>query len=390
MKDEMDKTLGLIYVTQDLSGQKHEDNAIREGENRWRSLSYGEFQAMLNAIGQPIFLLSRELRILWANNSTAKALGKEITDVIGQKCFELWDCGAAFCKDCTAERIFKSGQPEAFQFSISEGNTWDTKAFPIKNENGEITSAIFIADDITEGMTLLVETVRAEQLAVVGELAAGIAHEINNSINNVINCAQLLMDESTEDNNEVIWRILSGSDRIANIVKSLLSFVRKDEDQRDYFSPFDLVTDSMILSGTQLRKEGISVKIYIPPDLPEVHVHQQEIEQVFLNMLNNARYALNEKYPGSHKNKIIDILGEKITINGRLWVQITFYDRGIGIPKDRLGKVMAPFFSTKPRGKGTGLGLSISRKIIIDNDGDIKIDSVEGEFTKVIITLPAR
>ena len=107
-----------------------------------------------------------------------------------------------------------------------------------------------------------------------------------------------------------------------------------------------------------------------------------------MNIINNARYALNEKYPGRHKNKLLVITSKKVIINGRPSVRIIFHDQGVGISPHELPVVTKPFFSTKPFGKGTGLGLSITHKIIADHGGHIGFESIKGEFTKVMIALP--
>lgn len=107
-----------------------------------------------------------------------------------------------------------------------------------------------------------------------------------------------------------------------------------------------------------------------------------------MNAIYNARYALNQKYPESHDNKILEILAKEITIDNRPHVKVTFYDHGTGIPADIKDKVMNPFFTTKPAGVGTGLGLSISHNIVVDHGGKLMIDSAVGEFTKVSVILP--
>ncbi|MBI5663679.1 MAG: HAMP domain-containing histidine kinase [Nitrospirae bacterium] len=109
-----------------------------------------------------------------------------------------------------------------------------------------------------------------------------------------------------------------------------------------------------------------------------------------MNIISNARYALNQKYPGEHKNKILEIRCKEIMISERPYVRISFNDRGTGIPEKLLDKVMNPFYSTKPSNIGTGLGLSISHSIIKNHEGKLTIDSVEGKFTKVIIELPVK
>jgi signal transduction histidine kinase len=127
----------------------------------------------------------------------------------------------------------------------------------------------------------------------------------------------------------------------------------------------------------------------MPGELPGIVAHSQQIQQVFLNIINNARYALNRKYPENNDDKILEILGEVTRSGDGGHVKITFHDRGTGIPVDKIDKIIDPFFTTKPRGVGTGLGLSISHGIISDHGGKLLIQSVEGQFTKVQILLPA-
>jgi len=118
-----------------------------------------------------------------------------------------------------------------------------------------------------------------------------------------------------------------------------------------------------------------------------VYVHPQQIQQVFLNLVSNARYALNQKYPGSHENKILEIKCEEISINKKPYIRIIFHDHGTGISASHIDKVINPFFSTKPNRIGSGLGLSISHGIVTEHDGKFSINSVEGEYTKIIISL---
>jgi PAS domain S-box-containing protein len=234
------------------------------------------------------------------------------------------------------------------------------------------------------------ETVRASQLASLGQLAAGVAHEVNNPINGIINLAQMLSDITGEDSKEhdVAGRIINEGDRIANIVSSLLSFARHEKDEKMSVSVVDILSDSLSLTRAQLRKDGINVVLDMPSNLPSVIANFQKIEQVFINIINNARYALNQKYSGAHEDNILTISGKTIDIEGCGYVRVIFYDSGSGIPDEVMDKIVDPFFSTKPRGKGTGLGLSISHGIISDHGGHLKIESVKEKFTKVIIDLP--
>jgi signal transduction histidine kinase len=117
-------------------------------------------------------------------------------------------------------------------------------------------------------------------------------------------------------------------------------------------------------------------------------VRGHQIQQVFLNIISNARYALNQKFSEPHENKVIEIKGDTVDANGKQYVRVIFFDQGTGISGDILGRICDPFFSNKPLGEGTGLGLSISQAIIKDHGGILYFDSVEGEYTSVIIDLP--
>jgi PAS domain S-box-containing protein len=246
--------------------------------------------------------------------------------------------------------------------------------------------------EISERKWAEAETRRATQLASVGELAAGVAHEINNPINGIINYAQLLLNKNNggNDGKEIAGRIIKEGDRIANIVSNLLSFARELGDNKTVASMYGVIFDTLDLTRTQINKDGIKLALHIPDNLPSIFAYPQQIQQVFLNIVTNARYALNSRYKGSHKDKILEISAKEITEEGASYVQIVFYDRGTGITSDLMDKIMNPFFTTKPSGLGTGLGLSISHGIISSHGGTMTIESVEGEFTKVKICLPAK
>jgi signal transduction histidine kinase len=181
---------------------------------------------------------------------------------------------------------------------------------------------------------------------------------------------------------------MKDGDRIATIVRSLLSFARIRKEEKSIIYLQDLFSDTLSLTAAQIRKDGIFLKVNIPSKFLRVPVHPQQIQQVFLNMISNSRFALNQKYPGTDENKILEIKCEEVTLNKRQYVKIVFHDTGTGIPSNIIDKVINPFFSTKPNQIGTGLGLSISHGILNEHGGKLTINSVEGEFTKIVINLP--
>lgn len=235
------------------------------------------------------------------------------------------------------------------------------------------------------------EAIRSSQLASLGELAAGVAHEVNNPINGIINYAQILINSLGPGSREsdIAGRIIKEGDRIANLVTNLLSFARDAGNEKRPCSIYNIILSTLALTEAQLKHDGITLKVEVPSNLPQVTVNLQQIEQVFLNVISNARYALNQKFQGNHEEKKLDIHAESINVNGSSSIRISFHDRGTGIPAGIRDKITGPFFSTKPANVGTGLGLSISHGIITDHGGKIAFESTEGMFTKVILDLPS-
>jgi signal transduction histidine kinase len=227
-------------------------------------------------------------------------------------------------------------------------------------------------------------------LSSIGELAAGIAHEINNPLNGIINYAQILSNKSPlgTSNRDISSRIVKEGNRIAIIISNLLSFTCERKGGRVPVNISDVLSNGIALTEAQLKKDRIKIMVNIPPVLPTVAVQPQQLEQVFMNILSNARYALNHKYEGKFDNKIIDIKVKTISIKDKSFIQVVIFDNGIGIPQHIMNKIMNPFFSTKPSNVGTGLGLSISHGIISDHSGKLYVESKENEYTIIVIELP--
>ena len=258
----------------------------------------------------------------------------------------------------------------------------------IFSEEGKFEGIVCISQDIT----MQTETMRAGHLASIGELAAGVAHEINNPVNSIINFAQIIVDEVKRGETlteEIPARIIKEGDRVASIVSSLLSFARENKKEKRPIDVREVLDEVMALTKTQILKDGINLSVDFPEPLHKTLADFQQIEQIFLNILNNARYALNQKHPNAHPKKNLIIHGVEETVDDTLYLEVTFIDYGTGIPSAILDKIYNPFFSTKPSGIGTGLGLTISHGIITDHGGKLVLESKHGEYTKVAVLLPA-
>ncbi len=361
---------------------------LSENENKFRKLSQ-EFQTILNAISDTLILLSPEMEVLWTNRGNALELNETASDPIGQYCSKLLHDRSAPSEDCPITTCFDTAEKQSAVVTHN-GTILDIRAFPIK-EVERVGSVLLLVSDITEKMAIQAEALQTAHMASLGELAAGVAHEINNPITGIINYGQILINECSPESMEkdIGERIVKEGERIGRIVKTLLSYARGGQELKIPTGVPAIVEESIILIQAQIRKEGIDLKIDLPGDLPEVDANFQQLQQGFINIINNARYALNEKYPGRHKSKRLEITGEEVIIGDRPYVRIIFYDRGVGISAHELSMLTKPFFSTKPLGKGTGLGLNITQKIITNHGGRLSFESAKGEFTRAIIDLPA-
>jgi signal transduction histidine kinase len=188
--------------------------------------------------------------------------------------------------------------------------------------------------------------------------------------------------------NDIAGRVVKEGNRIARIVEGLLFFSRARREEKNQMLINDVLKDSLTLTASQLKKDNIILEIDIPPELPPVLAQHHEIEQVFINLISNARYALNQKYPETHEDKVLEIRAQTLNSSKEPYIKISFRDHGIGIPADLIARVRNPFFSTKKGLQSTGLGLSISHGIIEDHGGILNIESVENLYTDISVDLP--
>lgn len=229
-----------------------------------------------------------------------------------------------------------------------------------------------------------------QKLESIGTLAGGVAHEINNPINGIMNYTQLIIDESkfNADTLQYLNEITFESKRISEIVKNLLHFSRHDKQEHSLARIVDIIERTLMLIKTIIKQDQIILEVDIPKELPNIKCRSQQIQQVLMNLLTNARDTLNEKYPNYNENKICKLYCKKYNKDNKEWIRVTVEDHGNGINKDILDKIFVPFFTTKDREHGTGLGLSISYGIVKDHHGDLTVDTKIGEYTKFNLDLP--
>ena len=250
-------------------------------------------------------------------------------------------------------------------------------------------SVLAVVRDISERKRLEAQLRQGQKLESIGTLASGVAHEINNPLMGMINYAELIsMRIKDESLKEFAEGIKHEGNRVAKIVRNLLTFSRQDQDEHSPARMTDIVSDSLSLVGSLLRKNFIQMEINIPEDLPVVRCRSQQIQQVVINLVTNARDSLNEKYVEADRNKRMAITSRVLHEGEQSWLRSTVEDFGNGISGDLVDRIFDPFFTTKPRTEGTGLGLSISYGIISDHKGRLTVESEPGQFTRFHVDLP--
>jgi signal transduction histidine kinase len=225
--------------------------------------------------------------------------------------------------------------------------------------------------------------VQAAKLAAVGEMAAGIAHELNNPLTSVTGFAELALDDIPEDSEtrkdlEIVMR---EAVRARDVVRRLLDFARQSESERARASLNEVVEDVVALSRHLIRTSGVTLKLDLEKNLPWVLVDVNQMKQVLLNLIHNALQAM----PAGGE---MIIATESAYRDGRDWIIVSVCDTGVGIPKLDQARIFEPFYTTKGNQGGTGLGLSVTYGIITDHGGQIDVESQPGTGSKFTVWLP--
>lgn len=267
------------------------------------------------------------------------------------------------------EVIDKSGDRKYAALSIS----------PLRSNEGKIVEVLGIAKDITSQKLLEQQVIQAEKMSAIGQLAAGIAHEINNPLGGILNCLYNLRKKrlSPEREEEYIKSMEDGIHRVQRTVDQLLDFSQQHEPKLTSVDINNLVEGVLSLINYAIKKNGIKLKKEFTASLPQLMADQHKMGQVLMNILLNAVQAIKGK--GQIRVK---------TFKENGWCCIEVMDNGNGIPPDILPRIFDPFFTTKDVGKGTGLGLAVSRGIVEIHSGRIDVKSELGKGTTFTVKLP--
>ncbi len=279
-----------------------------------------------------------------------------------------------------------SGDPDRMQwddvsFTRNGEGPFYISAKNIPLENGKVISTVW---DTTERNRLTNDLIRSEKLAAVGELVAGVAHEIKNPLNTMLGFTELLLaqNEFQEGLREDIQRIQYAAQRVNTITDGLLDFAREDKQEKAEVDINEVLRETLKLKRYHLESKNIKIEEIFDPDLPPVIASKGQMEQVFMNIINNAEYFMSGKQEGGTLTLR--------TSQTESRAKIEILDTGPGIPEDSLYEIFSPFFTGKPEGEGTGLGLSVSYGIVEEHGGFIEADNrceVEGAIFTICLPL---
>jgi signal transduction histidine kinase len=353
----------------DLDMERAErEKLITESQKVW--------MAVIDGIGDYIFIIDRSSKIFRTNNALSRLFHKHPKEIIGTDIVELFGKDAAYI----FQKMAEDGIPKTEENTINN-STYMISSFPLSYNDQQLT--IYVMKDLSETRRLKEQLYHSYKLASLGLLISGIAHEINNPIAGIITYTELLKmkvhDQQIEGG---LQKILAGAERCKKVIQNLLTFSRQKTPSKTLESINDIIDRTIELRNYWLRKYNIEViKEY--GEIPFVLVDSQQLQLVILNILMNAEQALEGDSGGAGKLLFATGYDEK---NHRITVKIS--DNGPGIPEHILSRIFDPFFTTKPVGTGTGLGLSIAHGIIAEHGGSIRAESRPGKGATFFIELP--
>jgi PAS domain S-box-containing protein len=389
----------LEFITQNIKIEN--SNVQLKEETAKLAKVKNEQNAMLSNISDVVVILDENAIIKYVSPNIEKLFGWAADDLMGANGFNhLRQDRLEKIKKEFAELLKIHDTPQLLEVEyMSKDGSYKTVGMTVNNllNDPDIKGILINFHDVSEQKKLETEKLQMEAvvrnqqvLETIGVFAAGMAHEINNPINGIMNHAQIIKDmtESNPDIQEYSTEIISETERVARLVKDLLHFSRQDTEEFKMVYPREIIDRTLPLINTILKHDQILLEVNIESDLPQIKCRSQRIQQILLNLFTNARDSLNSRYSGYDENKICIVNCRMIDIDSNRMLRIMVEDHGLGIDESVQKKIFDPFFTTKERDKGTGLGLSISYGIAKEHNGNIWFETQEGQYTRFYLDLP--
>ncbi|WP_411824171.1 ATP-binding protein [Leptospira sp. 'Mane'] len=386
IRDDSGDFQGLMVILFNLSELAHAEEALRNSEERLRTI----FATMNNGI----VVVNTEGIILDIAPIFKFLLFQVVPIEAGDFVFSFLDKVHQELFRKTLKETQKNltiHTRDFFYTILNEEYSFQVRFIPIKRFSNLEKVIMLVFTDTTEAKRLDRQLIESMKFVSIGEIAAGLAHEINNPLQSALLYLDDLIVIEEEDPAErklILKKIESANLRIRDLVRALLDLGRVESPNRDLVSPYYILVRASELVEVSCKKKGIEFTRHAGPNLPGIFVRWQEIEQVLINCVVNSINALSEmENPVS--NPKIEIGIDLVRISKKDWVVFSIEDNGPGMSENVIERAFLPLFTTRREKQGTGLGLSISKKIINDHEGDMIIKSRLGEGTKIEILLPA-
>ena len=385
------RVAGFVEIVRDITVRKKLERELRETKEFLENIMESSVDGILTT--------DLKGRLTYTNRAMEELLRYRREDILGTHISRFYVRGMEQAKEIMA-LLTKVERADNYVMEVRRKDgkqlTILTSLFLLKNEDGALIGTAGIFKDITEQKLLEAKLkatqarlIEASKMRALGELVAGVAHELNNPLMASQTILHVIMGNVPGDwpERQRLELIRKCNDRIEKIVDHLREFSRQTRPEFKEINVNQPIESALLITGQQLLNHGISLVKNLSNDLPPVMGDSNQLEQVFLNLLANARDAIEEAGGPKKELTITSRLSQDETAPA---VLVSIKDSGVGIPPENLEKVFEPFFSTKPVGKGTGLGLSLCFGIAEAHGGRIEIKSRQGEGTEVILALPVK
>ena len=375
----------LSMKNYDLVRHQKIDNANLEAW-RWELMqSRNTLRAMFDSIPTSIYIVDGKYKIVAINNSRSIRAEQKPSSLVGHICYEVLYNHSQPCQGCRVNETFLSKKStirtDRQWIKNDQITDWEISTYAILDESDEPAQVIIFEQDVTQEKRLEANLIQSEKLAAVGQLAAGVAHEINNPLSAVIANAQLLRRDLPVDSidaRESVELIEIAGLRASQVVRNLMGFARKEQYDFVAIDLNETVLNALSLVKHELASRSMEITTNLQEDLPMIHASKDHLQSVWINIILNA---LDSMESGKGLIQIsTTYLDDEF--------KVRFSDNGAGIPPDKVTKIFEPFFTTKDPGRGTGLGLSICHRIVKQHGGFIQVDSLTGTGTSFTISLP--
>ncbi|MCS6803888.1 MAG: ATP-binding protein [Acidobacteriota bacterium] len=340
------------------------------------------WESTFNAIQDGISVHRPDLQIIKANQALSRILDQPLDTLVGSSCCLAILGRQGSLPDCADHRATVSRCPTTEIVERPGGKVLRVTVSPLLDDQQQVIGSVHVVSDITEHVMLERRIARAEQLALIGELAAGLAHEVKNPLAGIKGALEIVLENLPEGdaNRAVLKHVLDETMRVNRVISDLLDYARPHTASNTRTNLNQLIEHAITMTQMQVADGHVEIEFRQDPHLPTVMVDPDEMQKVILNLLLNAVHAVQ----GKSKGRIIvttsfDPKDEAIIL------QVT--DNGEGIAPEHLEKIFRPFYTTKK--KGTGLGLATSHRIITNYGGTISVESTVGQGSSFVVRLPA-